>query len=196
MAALFAHTESAGWFLDNAYLIALVPGIAFFVIILFGKRLPMGGSEVGIASMLTSLVLAAGVTWQWIQRVDAEWQRVAHDRARRSPASGGASSRRRHGRLRRTGDSQLDLVAERRHRVRHRPAHRRPRRDGTAGSSLRSSPRSCRSTRSSTSTATAATRTSSPASRCSAPACWRWSSPRTWSSSSSAGRSWASARSC
>jgi NADH-quinone oxidoreductase subunit L len=66
----FAHTEaSAGWFLDNAYLIALIPGIAFVIILLFGKRLPMGGSEVGIASMVTSLVLSIGMTYQWIQRV-------------------------------------------------------------------------------------------------------------------------------
>jgi NADH:ubiquinone oxidoreductase subunit K len=34
------------------------------------KRLPMQGSEVGIASMVASLVLSIGMTWQWIQRVD------------------------------------------------------------------------------------------------------------------------------
>jgi NADH-quinone oxidoreductase subunit L len=61
----------AGWFLDHAYLIALVPGIAFAVIILIGKRLPYQGAEVGIASMVASLVLAAGTAWQWIDRVDA-----------------------------------------------------------------------------------------------------------------------------
>src|SRR5829696_4761255 len=59
------------WFLDNAWLIPIIPGIAFFVIILFGKRLPLKGSEVGIASMAASTVLAGGVVLQWIQRVDA-----------------------------------------------------------------------------------------------------------------------------
>jgi NADH-quinone oxidoreductase subunit L len=61
---------AAGWFLDNAWLIPLIPGIAFAVIILVGKRLPMGGSEVGIASMAAATVLAAGAGIQWIQRSD------------------------------------------------------------------------------------------------------------------------------
>ncbi len=70
-AAEAAHgAAEAGWFLEHAWLIALVPAVAFAVIILFGKRLPMRGSEVGIASMVASLVLAVGTTWQWIQRVD------------------------------------------------------------------------------------------------------------------------------
>ena len=62
---------STGWFLENAWLIPVIPGAAFFVIILFGKRLPMKGSEVGIASMAASLVLAIGTAWQWIQRTDS-----------------------------------------------------------------------------------------------------------------------------
>jgi NADH-quinone oxidoreductase subunit L len=61
---------TTGWFLEHAYLIPIIPAIAFVVIILFGKRLPMKGSEVGIASMVISLVLAVGATWQWIQRVE------------------------------------------------------------------------------------------------------------------------------
>ena len=61
--------EAAGWFLQNAYLIALIPAIAFVLIILFGRRLPKGGSEIGIASMLAALVIAAGATYQWIDRV-------------------------------------------------------------------------------------------------------------------------------
>ena len=63
--------EAAGWFLENSWLIPLIPGIAFFVILLFGKRLPKGGSEVGIASMTASLVIAAGAAFQWIDRVDS-----------------------------------------------------------------------------------------------------------------------------
>jgi NADH-quinone oxidoreductase subunit L len=67
--AELAH--SAGWFLENAYLIPLIPAIAFFVIIFIGKRLPWGGSEVGLVSMVASLVIAAGAAMQWIDRVNA-----------------------------------------------------------------------------------------------------------------------------
>jgi NADH-quinone oxidoreductase subunit L len=64
------HTvEAVGWFLENAWLIPLIPGVAFALIILIGKRLPRGGSELGIASMLASLVIAVGATYQWIDRV-------------------------------------------------------------------------------------------------------------------------------
>ena len=62
---------STGWFLENAWLISVIPGAAFFIIILFGKRLPMKGSEVGIASMAAALVLSIGTAWQWIQRTDS-----------------------------------------------------------------------------------------------------------------------------
>jgi NADH-quinone oxidoreductase subunit L len=71
---IFAATEvfpslSAGWFLDHAWLVPMVPAIAFAVILLFGKRLPMKGSEVGIISMVASLVISVGAAYQWIQRV-------------------------------------------------------------------------------------------------------------------------------
>ena len=39
--------KRAGWFLENAWLIPVIPAIAFFVILLFGKRMPRGGSELG-----------------------------------------------------------------------------------------------------------------------------------------------------
>jgi NADH-quinone oxidoreductase subunit L len=61
------------WFLDNAWLIPLLPAVAFFLIILFGKRTGRytnGGSYIGIAATLASLVLAIGTAIQWIQRVD------------------------------------------------------------------------------------------------------------------------------
>ena len=48
--------EATGWFLEHAWLIPLIPGVAFFLIILIGKRLPRGGSELGIASMVASFV--------------------------------------------------------------------------------------------------------------------------------------------
>ncbi|MCB0968722.1 MAG: NADH-quinone oxidoreductase subunit L, partial [Ilumatobacter sp.] len=64
-------TEAAGWFLENAWLIPVIPAVAFFLIIFFGKKMPRGGSEIGIASMLGALVIAAGATYQWIDRVNA-----------------------------------------------------------------------------------------------------------------------------
>ncbi|MGD9998915.1 MAG: NADH-quinone oxidoreductase subunit L [Ilumatobacteraceae bacterium] len=75
---MLAHeaTASAGWFLEHAWLIPVIPAVAFGVIILFGKRLPMKGSEVGIASMVASLVLAAGAAYQWIDLVGGSHEEV------------------------------------------------------------------------------------------------------------------------
>ena len=61
---------SSGWFLEHAWVIPLVPAVAFVLIIFFGKRMPLKGSEFGVASMLASLVLAGGAAWQWIHRVN------------------------------------------------------------------------------------------------------------------------------
>ncbi|MFA5775928.1 MAG: NADH-quinone oxidoreductase subunit L, partial [Ilumatobacteraceae bacterium] len=66
-----ADSLSAGWFIEHAWLVPLVPAIAFALIILVGKRLPMKGSEIGIISMIASLVIAAGAGYQWIQRVQS-----------------------------------------------------------------------------------------------------------------------------
>jgi hypothetical protein len=51
---------SSGWFLENAWLIPVIPGVAFFLIILIGKRLPMHGAELGIASMAGALAISIG----------------------------------------------------------------------------------------------------------------------------------------
>jgi NADH-quinone oxidoreductase subunit L len=61
---------SSGWFLEQAWLIPIIPVIGFAIIILFGKRLPMKGSEIGVLSMLGSLALSAGAASQWITRVN------------------------------------------------------------------------------------------------------------------------------
>jgi NADH-quinone oxidoreductase subunit L len=71
MVAATAEAMSSGWFLEHAYLIPVIPAVAFALIIMFGKRLPMKGSEIGLVSMVTALVLAVGTTYQWIQRVDS-----------------------------------------------------------------------------------------------------------------------------
>ena len=68
---MVAATLSSGWFLENAWLIPLIPAIGFAFIILFGRRMPQGGSEFGIVSIAASFVIAAGATFQWIQRVNS-----------------------------------------------------------------------------------------------------------------------------
>jgi NADH-quinone oxidoreductase subunit L len=73
--------ETPGWFLEHAWLVPLIPGIAFALIILVGKRVPDiklgrftidgGGSSIGIASMVAALVIAAGAAIQWISYSDS-----------------------------------------------------------------------------------------------------------------------------
>ena len=43
------------WFMENAWVIPIIPGAAFVLIILFGKHLPMKGSELGILIALFRL---------------------------------------------------------------------------------------------------------------------------------------------
>ena len=40
---------STGWFLDHVWMIPIIPVVAFALIIFFGKRMPLKGSEFGIA---------------------------------------------------------------------------------------------------------------------------------------------------
>src|SRR3954447_4551727 len=58
------------WFLDHAWLVPAVPAASFLVILLFGKRLPRQGSEVGVPAIGLSFILAVGVLVQWIHRVN------------------------------------------------------------------------------------------------------------------------------
>ena len=70
-ASTVAHKAlSSGWFLEHAFIIPIIPAVAFALIIFFGKKLPMKGSELGILSMLASLVFSVGAALQWISRVN------------------------------------------------------------------------------------------------------------------------------
>ena len=60
----------SGWFLENAWIIPLIPAIAFALIIFFGKKMPMKGSEFGIASMVGALFFSVMAGLQWINRVN------------------------------------------------------------------------------------------------------------------------------
>jgi NADH-quinone oxidoreductase subunit L len=58
------------WFLEHAWLIPVIPSVGYFVILLFGRRLPLKGSEIGVGTLGASFLLACGAVYQWIQRVD------------------------------------------------------------------------------------------------------------------------------
>ncbi len=84
-----AVADAAGWFLTHAWLIPVIPAAAFFVIILFGKKMPRGGSEIGIASMVAALVIASGAAYQWIDRVANSEEATAVIRTKTWWSSGG-----------------------------------------------------------------------------------------------------------
>ena len=52
---------------EKAWLIPLLPALSFFVILFFGKKLPKGGAESGIAAVGASFVMALFVAGQWIK---------------------------------------------------------------------------------------------------------------------------------
>ena len=56
--------------LTHAWIIPLIPAISFVLILAVGKKLPRGGSEIGIASVSICFVLALGVASGWIGRVN------------------------------------------------------------------------------------------------------------------------------
>ena len=47
--------------LDNVWIIPAIPAVSFVIILLFGKRLPFKGAEVGIAAISASFILACVV---------------------------------------------------------------------------------------------------------------------------------------
>jgi NADH-quinone oxidoreductase subunit L len=57
------------WFLDQAWLVPLIPALSFVVILLLGKRMPRHGSEIGVSAVAVSFVLSCGAAIQWINRV-------------------------------------------------------------------------------------------------------------------------------
>ena len=60
----------SGWFLENAWMIPIIPAVAFFLIIFAGRRMPKKGAEFGIASMVGALAFSAMAAWQWIERAN------------------------------------------------------------------------------------------------------------------------------
>ncbi|QGG93822.1 NADH-quinone oxidoreductase subunit 5 family protein [Actinomarinicola tropica] len=58
------------WFLENAWIIPAIPAASFLLILFFGKRMPRGGSEIGIAAVGLSFLLSVGAGVSWIDRVE------------------------------------------------------------------------------------------------------------------------------
>ncbi len=56
--------------LDHAWIIPLLPAVSFVLILLFGKRLPYKGSEIGIVGVAAAWVLSVIVLIQWISRAE------------------------------------------------------------------------------------------------------------------------------
>ena len=56
--------------LSNAWIIPAIPAVSFFLVLFFGKRLPLRGAEIGITAVGASFVLSVVAVFQWIDRVD------------------------------------------------------------------------------------------------------------------------------
>jgi NADH-quinone oxidoreductase subunit L len=63
-------TNDANWFLENAWLIPLLPAVSFVLILFFGKRMPKQGAEIGIAAVGLAFVLAVITGFAWIDHRD------------------------------------------------------------------------------------------------------------------------------
>ncbi|MGZ6953023.1 MAG: proton-conducting transporter transmembrane domain-containing protein, partial [Acidimicrobiia bacterium] len=56
--------------LDYAWIIPAIPVLSFLLILFFGKKMPKGGSEIGITAVGAAFVLACITAVQWFQRVE------------------------------------------------------------------------------------------------------------------------------
>ena len=63
-------TEGGHWLLRNVWLIPLLPALSFVGILFFGKKLPRGGSELGIAAVGIAFMLALLTAAAWVDHRD------------------------------------------------------------------------------------------------------------------------------
>jgi NADH-quinone oxidoreductase subunit L len=52
--------------LEAAWVIPLITGVSFFVILFFGKRMPLKGGEVGVAALTAAFLLSTAAAISWI----------------------------------------------------------------------------------------------------------------------------------
>ena len=63
-------THAANWFLENAWLVPLLPALSFVGILFFGKRMRYKGAELGIGAVAASFVLAVCAGFAWLGHHD------------------------------------------------------------------------------------------------------------------------------
>ena len=69
-----ATAQSAGWFLEHAWIIPIVPAVGFLFELFLGKRtgkLTNHGAYFGVAALFIALVLSCGAALNWIDRAGA-----------------------------------------------------------------------------------------------------------------------------
>jgi NADH-quinone oxidoreductase subunit L len=69
--ATLAAAAEHPWFLENAWLIPLIPALSFVAILAVGKRLGARAAWIGVGSVGGVWVLAVGSAIQWIQRINS-----------------------------------------------------------------------------------------------------------------------------
>ena len=64
-----SFTREGNWFLKNVWIVPALPALSFLLILFFGKRMPKGGAEIGIAAVGAAFLFAvfANVAW-WDHR--------------------------------------------------------------------------------------------------------------------------------
>ena len=76
-----SFTTDANWFLENVWLIPALPALSFLGILFFGKRMPKGGAELGIAAVGAAFLLAVFANVAWLDHrdnFDGEAQSALH----------------------------------------------------------------------------------------------------------------------
>ena len=71
-------TLGGSWLLRNVWLIPLLPTLSFLGILFFGKRMPRGGSELGIAAVGIAFVLALLTGVAWVDHRDSPHDEEVH----------------------------------------------------------------------------------------------------------------------
>ena len=72
--------------LENVWIIPALMALSFLLILGFGKRLPKGGSEIGIGAVAICFVLACATGYGWIQRVNHPPEAAHAETAAAAPA--------------------------------------------------------------------------------------------------------------
>ncbi|NLE18241.1 MAG: NADH-quinone oxidoreductase subunit L [Propioniciclava sp.] len=65
------------WFLDNVWILPALMGLSFLSILLFGKRFPRKGHEIGIFFVAIAFVLSLFTAGSWISRVNDDGHHAA-----------------------------------------------------------------------------------------------------------------------